>query len=594
VDGDAVAEATPLLDGAPFRSVSVSAVSGPDGAAGIRLDGRTAGGAPAAFTWWLDPGATGLRLDGAMALDLVVPWGSARVGELLEISVESGDRPALVLSSDAPWEDFGGWLRLTAPTTLWMGSRDDVVAARWAERQPLRGTSDGRWVEVQGDGRTLLRVPVRDGRFAAEIPAAADAVRADAAGFAAGEWASPGTDLALPVGPEARLRVTVADADGRPLPATAWWDGRPTALPGGDGEILRGPGTAPLIVFAGPGYEAVDLGDVEISGAVERAVSLRAAGPPAAVVDFGVRTWPDRLTRADPASALRDAHAGGATLAVAVADDEVGRTASLGADARGRLVTAGTRARGDGWSIVAFPWARDSRRPGSGALDLTGFGPAEALERFARAGAWTLVDAGWLAAAGDPLTWTRRPDLVALETLDDLPAVVAAWDRGVPVAPVGPWTLLPAADPGDPSAVPVVRALETGDTVATTGPWARLWVGGAVPGEDPPPWAVHRAVVACTAPAWAPLQRAVLLGPGGVELASAPADSPQEATVAAWVPPGAWWAGLCLGDAESWLTGAPVWALTGPVFGGPGAAAPRAVAGQEGGVAGETSVSPAL
>ena len=593
-DGDAVAEATPLPDGAPFRSVAVEPVQGPDGAAGLRLDGRTASGAVAAFTWWLDPGADGLRLDGATAMDLVVPWGTSKVGELVEISVEAGDRPALVLGSDAPWEDLGGWLRLTAPTALWMGSRPDVVAARWPSRQRLQGESDGRWVEARAAGRTLLRVPVVDGRFDAEIPAEVDEVRADAAGFAAGPWAPPGEGLLLPVGPEARLQLRVADETGRPLPATAFWDGRPAALPGGQGEVQRGPGTAPLVVFAGPLYEAADLGDVEIDGVTERAVTLRAASPGAAVVDFGVRTWPDRLTRADPAAALRDAQAAGATLAVAVADDEVGRTASLGPDARGLLATAGTRARGDGWSILAFPWARDSRRPGSGALDLTGFTPAVAVERFSRAGAWTVVDAGWLAAAGDPLSWVRRPDFLALDGIDALPQLLSVWDRGVALAPVGPWTLLPAADPADPSPVPVVRALETGDTVASTGPWARLWVSGAVPGEDPPAWAVHRAVVACSAPAWAPLRRAVLLGPGGVELASAPASGPQEATVAAWVPPGLWWAGLCEGAEDSWLTGGPVWALTAPVFGGAGADARGAPAGQEGGVAGETLVSPAL
>ena len=567
---DGILEMVPLVDGQWLAEADLSIWQEGD-RVGLDVQGTLPDGAAHSLTWTLTADATTLALEGADSLLMVPTANAARIGDTVESRSALSGGDALVYATDGVAADLGGWVRWDGVSQVHAGDRPAVLAARWPERIPVSGTTDGSAVSVFGPEGLLTRLPVVSGRFSGEVPAEATALRAWKGGHEDSESASPGTDLALPVGDPGFLVVRAEDPEGRPLPVTVWW-GDERWWTGTAGLPLGvGPGTRSLLVSAGPRYSVADLGDVTVTDTVSVSVVLTPAHTDAALADLAVPAWPDPTTRRSASRQLAFAAARGARYAVTVADDEV---PNAGPDAdTARFLSSHASVRSPTRSvggIQAWPWSRTSRRPAHGTPAWQEEDPADVLAVHASGGSrFTVVETDWLAAAGPVFDWDPAPQAVRVSGIADLEHITPALDAGAVFGLVGPWTWLVGAEARGPEIVEAERSLHTGSTVASNGPSVALEVLGLGPGDQiDAPWLP--VTVTCSGPDWMPIQHATIIGEGGAELARFEAHQQTAPQVqgGAFLPAQRWLIATCEGDEEAWPElGTPAWAITSPLYG---------------------------
>ena len=567
---DGIVEMIPLVDGEWLAEADLSLWADGD-RVGLDVDGTLPDGTRHSVTWTLSADASTISLDGADTLLVVPTANAARVGDAVESRSALAGGEALIYASDGVATDLGGWVRWDGVSEVHAGDRPTVLAARWADRVPVSGTTDGTAISVLGTDGLLTRLPVVSGRFSGEVPAEATALLATKGGHADSEPVAPGLDLAVAVGEPGFLVVRAEDPEGRPLPVTVWW-GSERWWTGTAGLPLGvGPGTQTLLVSAGPRYSVADLGEVSVSDTVSVSVVLTPAHDGAALADLAVPAWPDPSTRRSASRQLGFAAARGARFAVTVADDEVpnagpdadtARFLASHASVRSPTATIG--------AVQAWPWSRTTRRPAHGAPAWQGEDAADVLALHDAADSrFTVVEAAWLAAAGPVFDWDPAPHAVRLHGLEDLDAIMPALDAGAALGLVGPWTWLVGAQARGPGITASERALRTGATVAGNGPYVALDVLGQGPGDHvDAPWLP--VSVTCSGPDWMPIRHATILGEGGVELArfEATQDTAPQVHGGLFVPAQRWIIATCEGDAAAWPElDAPAWAVTSPLYG---------------------------
>ena len=567
---DGIVEMVPLIGGAWLAEADLHLWE--DGAVvGLDVEGTLPDGSPHVVRWSLAADAATVGLEGADALVVVATEGAARVGDTVEARPALGGGEALIYASDGVATDLGGWVRWDGLTGVTAGDRPSVVAARWPDRVPVSGTTDGAGVSVFGPDGPLTRLPVVGGRFSGEVPAETTRLVAWRGGHADSAPAAPGPDLTLPIGEPGFLVVRAEDPEGRPLPATVWW-GERRWWTGTSGVPLGvGPGTRPVRISAGPRYSVADLGEITVQGTVSLAVVLTPAHGGGALADLAIPAWPDATTRRSASQQLGLAAARGARFAVTVADDEIPNASPDADTARFLSSFASARSPSDAVGAVqAWPWSRTSRRPAHGVPDWDGQGASDLLALHDASGRrFTVVEPAWLDAAGPVFDWDPGPRAVRVTGLGDLDAVAAALDAGAAIGLVGPWTWLLGTDPLGPEVVAAERALATGATVAGNGPLITLDVLGQGPGDQlNGPW--MPVSVTCSGPDWMPIARAAIIGEGGVELArfdASQATAPQ-VQGGAILPAQRWIVATCSGDDDAWPElEAPAWAITSPLYG---------------------------
>ncbi len=481
---------------------------------------------------WLRPAAGAEWLDAGFALD-----GFA------------------VLTDGVAVEAPTGALWLDGVTALHLGPVDSAGLSRWPDGAEAEGACAGEAVEVwQGDALVLVLGP----DFATRVPDDAE-LRCVLAGHAPSEATAPGTGLDLVPGDAGGLWLRVQDDHGAEVPvAVSWVDGR-VALPPGGGWIPLPPGAHQLVVDAGPAHDRW-RGEVAAPGA-DLGLTLRRAidTDRLALVELGRDAWPSWTATRSPAEDLADAAATGRRLVVQTPRDEVGLPDTEdGWMARHVRAEAGSLVVSeDEGSVWSWPWSPTVKRAGHGAVDATDR-PAQdllALASSGPAGRFTAVDAAWVAAAGEPWTWDPRPDLLRLESLDDLPTLLGVLEHGVAIGITGPLAWVGAEHDGLPAATTLERDLVTGRACATTGPWLGLAAGSAfvdaATGAEITPLTLTLA-----APAAADVDALVLLV-DGIEVARA--DLAREATSAelAWIGPVARHA-VGVAEGADWAVAAPI------------------------------------
>ncbi len=566
---DGLVEIVPELDGAWLAMADLELWEAGD-VVGLDVTGTLPDGTQRTVSWSLAADSVAVEIEGADDLVLVPIADTSRVGDVLESRSALSGGAGLLYATDAPATDLGGWIRFEGATRVIAGDRRFVVAEKWPDRVAVSGTTDGSVVHVRGEDGTLTRLPVVDGRFRGEVPAAAVGLVAARSGHADSETVPPGEDLELPVGAPGFLIVRVEDPDGRPIPSTVWWGGQEWWNGTVGSRLGTRPGTADLTVYAGPQWSVATLPDVTVADTVEIGVVLEMAHADAALADLAVPAWPDRGTRRSANRQLSAAASRGVRFAVTVADDEIPDAGASSEAARFLTAEAAARAPtasvGQPWS---WPWARTSRRPAHGAPDTRG---RDALDVMALLDGgedrFTVADVGWLATAGPVFAWAPAPRGLRVDGLEDLPVLAEALDAGAALTVVGPLTWLGGVDPLGASTEASERALWTGDTVAGNGPWIDLDVLGRGPGERvDAPWLP--VTVTCSGPDWMPLAGAALYGDGGVELARWDADAvtAPEVVGEAFVPAQSWLVATCWGEAAPPLLDEPAWAMTSPLWG---------------------------
>lgn len=567
---DGVVEIVPLIDGAWFAEADLALWQDGD-VVGLDVAGTLPDGTAHTLTWSLAADANTVAVDGADALLVVPAVNAARVGDTIEARSALTGGASLLYASDGVAADLGGWVRWDGATAVHAGTRADVIAARWPERVPVSGQTDGTAVSVLGPDGLLTRLPVSDGRFSGEVPAEATGLVAWKGGHADSETAPPGEDLLLPVGAPGFLSLRVEDPDGRPLPATVWWgDERwwtgPTGLPLG-----VGPGTRALTVSAGPRYSVAELGEVTVEDTVELAVVLEPAHSGAAPADLAVPAWPDPSTRRSSGRQLGFAAARGARFAVTTASDEVPNASPDADTARFLSAFASVRSPTGAHGVVqGWPWFRTTRRPAHGAPAWQELDGTDVLALHDAGGSrFTVVEPAWVETAGPVFDWDPAPQAVRLSGVSDLPRVAPALDAGAVFGFIGPWTWLDDTPADGPEIVAAERALHTGGTVAGNGPWIDIDVLGLGPGGQlDAPW--MPVSVTCSGPDWMPLTHATLVGDGGVELARFEAHQATAPQIegGAIIPAQRWLVATCEGDAAAWPElDAPAWAVSSPLYG---------------------------
>lgn len=567
---DGLVEVVPLIGDAWMAEADLEPWAEGD-RVGLDVTGVLPDGRVHTVTWTLDADAPTLGLDGADAVMVVPGMNAARVGDTLEARSGLSGGASLLYASDGIATDLGGWVRWDGVSQLHAGTRETVVAARWPERVHVSGETDGTAVSVRGAEGLLTRIPVRGGRFDAEVPAATTGLTAWKSGHEDSPTEPPGEELVLPVGAPGFLSVRAEDPDGRPLPATVWWGEERWWTGTGGVPLGVGPGTRDLTVSAGPRYSIAALGTTRVRDAVEIAVVLEPAHHEAALADLSIPAWPDPSTRRSSSRQLGLAAARGARFAVTTAADEIPDAVHDADTARFLTAFAGSHSpTADHGTVAAWPWSRSARRPAHGAADWRSLDASDVLALHADGGSrFTVVEPAWLDTAGPVFDWAPAPDAVRLSGPQDLERVAPALDAGAALGFVGPWTWLAGAAPEGPEIVASERALHTGATVAGNGPWIEVDVLGLGPGAQlDAPW--MPVSVRCSGPDWMPISHARIIGDGGIELARFEAQQATAPQVVggAFLPAQRWMVAVCEGDDAAWPELLePAWAVSSPLYG---------------------------
>ena len=286
------------------------------------------------------------------------------------------------------------------------------------------------------------------------------------------------------------------------------------------------------------------------------------------LADLSLITAPDRRERRDDDDVLIEAAAAGVGFAVLVARDEVSSANPDTLD--GLPARTGSRSRGVG-EPVAWPWSPSNNRPAHGAAPWDGLSAEDLLSVMARRdGRTTIVGLDWLASATDPLDWLPTPDLVRVQGIDDLPALVSLYDDWIALPPVGPLTWVEGLSPASYAVVDVEAMLQRGRTIATNGPRIVLAVDGEGPGAFLEPDGAITLGLRIEAPSWIPLSGAALIGPGGEVLRewTLTGNEPVRLTRSfSFTQAPDWVLAVCWGeDTAAPFLPSPAWAITGPIW----------------------------
>jgi hypothetical protein len=437
--------------------------------------------------WLRLEGATGLWLHADDDLELMDGW---LVGERVVYGHDGVVRA-----------DLGGAILIDGATGLLVASTDDAWSERPGPHRPLAGTSvGGAELRLYRGAEVVGRVPVTDGAFSATIPADVDAVRAFAPGRAPSPPSPPGEGLTLPPGAAGSVQLALG-WEGLPRPVSVAWvarDGRQgeALLPPIGGRLALGAGSYTLTLDAGPAWapRRLDL-DVPPDASLQVAAKLTARFDPGPRILADLR-WPGhgaRTVRDSPNDAVRAAIRAGLSYVVVVGDDAVAGAGAWVDDAPWILFDTAARLSSDaGWTITAWPWARNADRAGWGAPAVRRLSARDALG-VAWGGVSTnralAVDEAWLRAA-DAVPWDTDPRPTHL--ILDAPGLppFTAWqpwfdwlDAGRFLLPSGPSHWLDVEDPVAWGGAELGRAVHLGRYCTGTGALLTIDVGGAGPGD---------------------------------------------------------------------------------------------------------------
>lgn len=594
---DVLEEIVPAVGGRWFREVAISTEHAP-GRAALVLSGTLEDGSAATVRYALEADSETLLLEGMDALTLVPGQGGVRVGDVVELDQE------LLWTTDGAVSDRGGWLDATGVSALTTGSREAVAAWRWPAGRTLSGsatlddgtpvsgelplvdagaTADVAWVAVLEGAEVVSRWPVDDGRFSAWVGPEATGLRLEVPGYEVdelgleeGDTGGEQPEPALVAGAPGYVRVEVVDTDGLPLPARFAWGEAAWSMPAGGLLVPTGPGAEAATVSAGPAFSRWTSESLEVTGVTGLRVVLERTGAPRILAQLDREAWPDAGVRAWSEDVARDAAAEGVRFLVVVADDEVARSGLSSRDQPWLVVRAGSRADTDSAGRpLAWPWSRSNNRGGQGAAPWPDLSPLDLLAVMDDAGdRRTVVDPGWVGAAGDPLGWDPLPTALRVEDLGNLPVLGEVYDRFLPLVLVGPLTWIEGLDE-EPvwSREDVEAMLLAGRTVAGNGPYISLEVDGVGPGGQaevrPGGHRAREARVEVHAPAWMDLDAAWLLGSDGQEPCrwEASAHSGVRLRGRCLLPDDLdWVVAVAAGDRETEGVEGTPWAVTGPVW----------------------------
>ncbi|MDG1483806.1 MAG: hypothetical protein P8R54_29715 [Myxococcota bacterium] len=551
---DPLVEAVPSIGGQWMASGVITRWSEAD-AAGLDIDGLLPDGTPVQVRYTLPADSATLRIAGIDALTVTPRPGTERVGSALEYRADG------LLGVDGVVSDAGGAVRFDGATMLTVGSRAFVHDALWPDGAETSGEASGTWAEAVGGGEVLARYPILSASYSGRLPPETESIRAVQEGALDGPEVAPGSSTAVGASGSVRLRVT--DGAGGLHPATLYWDGTPyPTLPGGVAQTGPGEGTA--IIYAGPGFELMEV-DLTVEEEVTVNVNLPWAVTPAVLADLALLTAPDASERRDDDDILDEAAAAGVGFAVLVARDEVS-SASPGASSH-VFARAGSQSNGIG-QPVAWSWSPSSK-PAHGAAPWEGLSAEDLLSVMARRdGRTTIVGTDWLTEAAAPLSWLPAPDMVRVTGLADLDTLIALYDRWLALPPVGPLTWVEGLEAY--AAVDVEAMLQDGRTIATTGPRIVLTVDGEGPGAFLEPDGPVSLSLQIEAPSWMPLSGASLIGSGGevLDTWSLSGTEPIRLTKEYLLnEPPDWVLAICWGEdtAPPYLN-EPAWAITAPIW----------------------------
>ncbi len=406
---------------------------------------------------------------------------------------------ALVLPSPLPADaDSSGQIEVAGLTGVALSA-----VSRWAGEALVATEVDADAIEVSLGGRVIDRVPVVDG--VAAVVAPVDTVLT---GVRAGCTYSGLESVGC-----AGLSVRVRDDDGRDIAATVHFGDDDFPLPEGGGRAPLGVTAGEAWVWAGPGHAswrgwydgtetalAITLARVlpdalswaEAEGAQDWAEGgLRLAA-------YGVEVAPDADHGEAAAAVIHQLAAVGVGYANLLADEEF---PLVSVDPRdGVLVSSGARTAGDVWTWGS---TANPRRPAHGALDSEGFGVLDraTLSRGGiAADKFVVVRPEWVAAAlaeAPAWDWPTPPDALWLDSLADLPVLVALADAWIDVQPLAERVWLPHVGAANPASL--FRALAERRASAGNGPLiAVAFADGPVAGVGSVPL-LH---VSASAPGW--------------------------------------------------------------------------------------------
>lgn len=552
---DLLAELTPAVD----RSTLV-AVNG-DGWAELRLPG---------LTWHLDAEAAAIELRAPAEGDdpEAGPADPADVGwDARLLPLVGVRRTGTTLLSGTTWMGADGVVVAGAGAAELTGVTRFALttAALWPDGVVVEGYAEANRVLVEQDGVELTRLPLVYGDYAATVPA--DATLAGERGGclygATDALTSPGA--MVPVVCD-RYTVQVRDQDGRRLPAALYGGTYKWAIPPGGGTLAVGPGPRDFEVYAGPAYSIAPVTFHGHEDAITVTLWRDMDVDHAVLANLDLRAAPDAATATASWDALHFAYSEGARYAAVVADDEIPVVDRYTHD----VITpvAASRAADLVWS---WPWTGNGRYAAHGAVPWQGLDALDLLrlsDGGVNAHRMTVVRAAWVEEAralAAPSAWTTRPDLLWLDTWDDLPTYLGLLTDWIPVSPVGPTTWVEVGEAVNRPAIE--RGLLDGATTAGNGP--RLQVEATGPGckvDDGAtlPAAGCEVTVTVDASQWMGVHTVSLWTPHGTQTASVPGRGEVRFFVAF---PGPWAVATATGTlTRPPFLDEPAWAVSGALW----------------------------
>jgi len=493
---DQLHELIPLVDGGWLHIDQWHVTS-----SGLVIDGRVAalpdepvvGGVRRSVEWTFDPDEPWLAAEGANGW-FIHPRGEVTLGAQAMIHAD-----ATLWFEGRVDRDLGGAVRVTGGRLLL--DEPEGAIERVATGATIAGVTDGTHLELFRAGDLVARIPTTS-PFRWDVPAI-DAVRAVGSGSPS-DTAPPSEDLLLLLGPSARVAITPSPA--RSLIAS--WSGREQGgdmpLPPLGGVIEVGAGERFVTVDAGfghtPASTTLTLNEGET---VHWTPWIGERDDDGGWVALGIGLPSDRSTdwRGSDARASLMAHSAGHDVAVFLVNRG---TAVIDPSRWGLplLAHGGTRIRGDGWVVEAWPVRPSTRKNSYGTVQFDVPDPATALQ-MASGGAATdrhlRVDVATLVELGPPEAIDLAPTAVRLDRPDDALDAWSPWfawlDAGHALSPTGPVTWVSVADPGTLTLAEVDLALSRGATVASNGPRIELSVSTARPGDALPWDGSHTAII---------------------------------------------------------------------------------------------------
>jgi len=497
------------------------------------------------WTYELMPDSGELRLHSAEGFSLVPEAGSELVGQWVH------SPNGLVIASEAPPDDLGGWLNWTG-SSVWLGTSRTVTADRFPDAQTGQFSTEASHIEFRINGELLTRQPTDSSTLEHEFPAGTE-VRGVMPGHAPTDWVNAATTAIPPLGTGGFLELAPISPRGRPIGATVEWNGSTHSVGSAGGLVPVGPGAGSGWITSGPEYTAYEIPFSSFEGQMPLEVTLDPIGENAAWIAFGVESSPGPFERSRAEQTLEQLGARGVEYAILVATDEVAKSSQ---DPLSIPHHAGSRSGGPQGTVWAWPWTANSKEAAHGAAPWSELDATELLAWMSKAGRrYTAVDAQWVDQAGPTSALTHPPDLLYLRSLVDLSAAISLYDRWVDIALVGPnaWV-----DTDQPWKEDILRALLEGRSSPSTGPKLGLIVDGHSPGERASTWprtpsGPMTAELSLEHPGDATTIQ--LIGSGGTVIGSWDAE---ELPVSIEIPELAWVLATAEGE-HDWTVTGPVW-----------------------------------